>query len=388
MSPLKSTPYWRLSGFYFFYFASLGILLPYWGLYLQWQGFSAKEIGQLTAILLATRIIAPYIWGWIADHHGQRIRIIRAASIMGALAFAAILFDNSFVWIACVLLVFSFFWNAVLPQFEVTTLQYLGKHSHYYSRIRLWGSIGFIVAVVALGALLEHFTAGIIPYAILLSLIAIWLFSLTVPESATHDINISHESILKILKRPEIIAFLSICFLNQLSHGPYYTFYTIYLEQHGYKSGLIGQLWALGVAAEIIAFIFMHKWLPKFGIRHVLLVSMILSSLRWLIIGFYPDTLTLLLSAQLLHAASFGSFHAAAIAWVHQHFTGKNQGRGQALYSSVSFGVGGAMGSLLSGYLWLNPGPTTIFTLAALATFIGFIIGLRWLKPMNYNSVF
>ncbi|RLC98983.1 MAG: MFS transporter [Chloroflexi bacterium] len=385
MSLLKSTPYWRLSGFYFFYFASLGVLVPYWGLYLQWQGFSALDIGKLTAILLGTRIIAPNIWGWIADHHGQRMRIVRFASLAGALAFSAILFDNSFFWIASVMLIFSFFWNASLPQFEVTTLQHLGDHSHYYSKIRLWGSIGFIFTVITLGPLLEKYDAGIVPYALLVTMFAIWFISLTVPESASRHLSLGHESILKIIKRPEIITFLAICFLVQLSHGPYYTFYSIYLEQYGYSRSLIGQLWALGVLAEVIVFIFMHKWLPRFGIRQVLLTSLLLSSLRWLMIGFYPDSLPILLCSQLLHAASFGTFHAAAISWVHQHFTGKNQGRGQALYSSVSFGAGGATGSLLSGYLWVSPGPSATFTLAAIASLVAFFMGYKWLKTVSYN---
>ena len=113
--PLSNTPYWRLSGFYFFYFASLGVLVPYWGLYLQWQGFAAKEIGELTAILLATRIVAPNIWGWIADHQGKRMAIVRFASLASAIAFSAILLDNSYIWIAGVMLVFSFFWNLAIP---------------------------------------------------------------------------------------------------------------------------------------------------------------------------------------------------------------------------------------------------------------------------------
>ena len=385
--PLTHTPYWRLSGFYFFYFASLGVLVPYWGLYLQWLDFSAREIGELTAILLATRIIAPNIWGWIADHHGQRMRIVRFASLAGAVTFAGILIDQSYFWIASVMLVFSFFWNASLPQFEVTTLQHLGEHSHHYSKIRLWGSIGFIIVVVFLGELLEFFDASIVPYAILISMFAIWLISLTVPESASRHLSLTQQPLSSILKRPEIIAFLSISFLVQLSHGPYYTFYTIYLEQHLYSRSLIGQLWALGVIAEVIIFLFMHRWLPRFGIRAVLLVSLLLSTIRWLIIGFFPDNLYLLLFAQLLHAASFGTFHAAAIAWVHQHFTGRNQGRGQALYSSVSFGAGGAIGSLFSGYFWLSPGPTVTFSIAAMATLIAFFIGFFWLKHSSEQII-
>ncbi len=377
---LSKTPYWRLSGFYFFYFASLGVLVPYWGLYLQWQGFSAQDIGELTAILLATRIIAPNIWGWIADRHGQRMRIVRFASLVGIIGFSAILLDSSYLWIAGVMLVFSFFWNASLPQFEATTLQHLGEHTHHYSKIRLWGSIGFIFTVATLGTLLETFDAYIVPYAMLMSMGAIWLVSLTVPESASRHLHLTHQPLFSIVKRPEVLAFLSMCFLVQVSHGPYYTFYTIYLEQHGYSRSLIGQLWALGVIAEVIIFVFMHRWLPRFGIRKVLLLSLLLSSLRWLIIGFFPDSLILLLFAQLLHAASFGTFHAAAIAWVHHYFVGKNQGRGQALYSSIGFGAGGAIGSLFSGYFWLSPGPTVTFSLAAAASLLAFIIGFRWLN--------
>ena len=381
--PLKNTPYWRLSGFYFFYFASLGVLVPYWGLYLQWEGFTAREIGELTAILLSTRIVAPNIWGWIADHSGQRMNIVRWASLASMLAFAAILFGHSYYWLAGVLLVFSFFWNASLPQFEVTTLQHLGTQSHHYSKIRLWGSIGFIITVVLLGMILEHFDARIVPYAMLFSLAAIWLVSLIVPDSPSQQLSQAHESLHSILKKKEVRAFLLICFLVQISHGPYYTFYTIYLDQHQYSRTLIGQLWALGVVAEVIIFLFMHHWLPRYGIRNVILISLLLSSLRWIIIAFYPDSLSLLLVAQLLHAASFGTFHAAAIAWVHHYFTGKNQVRGQALYSSIGFGAGGALGSLFSGYLWLVPGPTITFSLAAFISFIAFLIGFKWLRPTN-----
>jgi len=378
--PLTHTPYWRLSGFYFCYFASLGVLVPYWGLYLQWQGFSAKEIGELTAILLATRIIAPNIWGWIADHHGQRMRIVRFASLCGVIAFSAILLNNSYIWIAGTMLIFSFFWNASLPQFEATTLQHLGEHSHHYSKIRLWGSIGFIATVAILGALLEYFDANIVPYAMLIAMAGIWLVSLSVPESSSRHLTLNTSSLLTVLKRPEVMAFLAICFLIQISHGPFYTFYTIYLEQHQYSRSLIGQLWAIGVIAEVIVFLFMHRWLPALGIKKVILISILLGAVRWFIIGFYPDSLPLLIVAQLLHAASFGTFHVAAIAWVHHHFIGKNQGRGQALYSSVGFGAGGAIGSLFSGYFWVTPGPTATFSLAAVISMLAFVIGLRWLK--------
>jgi PPP family 3-phenylpropionic acid transporter len=380
VSPFTTTPYWRLSGFYFFYFASLGVFVPYWGLYLQWQGFSAQEIGELTAIFLGARIVAPNIWGWIADHHGQRMRIVRAASFIGTLVFSAILLNNSYLWIAIVMLIFSLFWNATLPQFEANTLQHLGKKSHHYSKIRLWGSIGFILSVSILGILFETISIEAMPIALIITMTGIWLMSLTVPESAAQHLKSDHQPLTHLLKQPSVLAFFAICFLALLSHGPYYTFYTIYLEQHGYGRTLIGQLWALGVIAEIFVFLLMHRWLPRYGIRVVLIISLILSTLRWLLIGFFPDSLILLLFAQILHAASFGSFHAVAITWVHQHFTGKNQARGQALYSSIGFGAGGVLGSLLSGYFWVSPGPSMTFMMAAITTSFATLIALRWLK--------
>ena len=379
MSPYTTTPYWRLSGFYFFYFASLGVFVPYWGLYLQWQGFSAQEIGEITAIFLGARIIAPNLWASLADFHGQRMRIVRVTSIIAIIVFSAILLNNSYTWIAAVMLIFSIFWNATLPQFEANTLQHLGENSHHYSKIRLWGSIGFIFTVTALGIVFEKISIDLMPIALIITMTGISIMSLSVPESSDHNLTHKQLPLRDILKQPAIIAFFTVCFLVILSHGPYYTFYSIYLEQNGYSRTLIGQLWALGVIAEVIVFIFMHRFIPRYGLRLILILSLLLSTLRWLLIGLFPNMITVLLFAQLLHAASFGTFHAAAIAWVHQHFVGKNQARGQALYSSIGFGAGGVLGSLTSGYLWDNPGPTFTFILAGISTLLATYIAFKWL---------
>ena len=120
------TPYWRLSSFYFFYFASLGALIPYWSLYLKSLGYSAQSIGILMAILPATKIFAPYLWGWLADQTRHPITIIRLANLFAVVAFAGVFVDSGFVWLSLVLLVFSFFWNSSLPLFETMTLNHLG----------------------------------------------------------------------------------------------------------------------------------------------------------------------------------------------------------------------------------------------------------------------
>ena len=176
--------YWRLSGFYLFYFATLGALIPYWSLYLKSLGFSAAEIGELVAILMATKIVAPNVWGWIADHTGRRMAIVRAASLLAAISFAGVFFGQGYWWMALVMVLFSFFWNAALPQFEATTLNHLGSDTHRYSSIRLWGSIGFIIAVALLGFVFQATGTGPLPVVLLVLLTGIWFSSLVVPESA------------------------------------------------------------------------------------------------------------------------------------------------------------------------------------------------------------
>ncbi len=374
MTENQTPPYWRLSFFYLFYFATLGALVPYWSLYLQYEGFDAAAIGELVAILMATKIVAPNIWGWIGDHTGRHMLIIRVASLLAVLSFAGVFFGEGFWWLAAVMVLFSFFWNAALPQFEAVTMNHLGAGSHRYSSIRLWGSVGFIMTVAGLGPLLDSYGAGILP-AVLLALFAtIWLSSLLVPGAPGRDHPSQHASLRAVLRRPEVIALLLSCFFLQASHGPYYTFYTIYMEEHAYSRSLIGQLWALGVVAEIGVFLMMHRWLPRFGARRLLLASLLLTTLRWILIAGFPENLLIMLFAQLLHAASFGVYHAVAIHLVHRLFVGRHQGRGQALYSSLSFGAGGALGSLVSGYLWVGLGAESTYIAAAAMSSLAFVI--------------
>ena len=357
--------YWRLSGFYLFYFASLGALLPYWSLYLKSLDFSITEIGQLMAILMATKIVAPNVWGWIADHTGRRMSIIRIASLLAVITFAGVFVSDGFWWLALVLVVFSFFWNATLPQFEANTMSHLGDELHRYSGIRLWGSVGFILAVAGLGALLGHYSIAVLPYVLLGLFALIWLNSLAVPESAAGHLPLDQQPLYKVLQRPAVLSLLAVCFLMQASHGPYYTFFSLYMEDLGYSTTVIGQLWALGVLAEIGVFLLMPVLLPRFGARKLLLLAVVLTMLRWLLTAFYADNPVIITFSQTLHAASFGLYHAVMIFIIHSLFTGVHQGRGQALYSSISFGAGGAAGSLASGYLWSGLGPQTMYLMAA-----------------------
>jgi MFS transporter, PPP family, 3-phenylpropionic acid transporter len=159
-------PYWRLSSFYFFYFAVVGALTPYWGVYLKSLGYNSREVGIMVAIIFATRVIAPNFWGWLADKTQKRLSIIRQGSAIACLLFAGVFFNHHYVWLVIVISSYTFFWHAVLPQFEVITLTYLGNQYQRYSQIRLWGSLGFMTAVVGLGWLFDYASIRFLPIAI------------------------------------------------------------------------------------------------------------------------------------------------------------------------------------------------------------------------------
>lgn len=380
MSDKPDTPYWRLSGFYLFYFASLGVLVPYWPLYLKSLEFSPSAIGELMAVVMATKIIAPNVWGWIADHTGKRMLIVRIGSLFAVVCFAGVFFGQGYWWMVLVMAAFSFFWNATLPQLEVTTFNYLGSSSHRYGSIRLWGSIGFVISVVLLGSVLEGRDAQLIPVILVIIYAGIWVMSLLVPERAAGHLPLNDHSIFKVIRKPEVAALILVVFLMQASHGPFYTFYSIYLEEYGYSKLIIGALWALGVIAEIGAFLFIHKTVLRFGLRAMLMFSIAVAVLRWVLLGYFVESLAMMVFVQLCHGATFGIFHAVAIQYFHTYFTGRHQGRGQAIYSSMSFGAGGATGALLGGYAWVSLGADITYLMSAGIAIAALLVSWRYIR--------
>jgi len=362
---MTGIPYWRLSGFYFFYFAFVGAMAPFWGLYLHSLEFNAFQIGVLMSLLQVMRIFAPNIWGHIADRTGKRVTIVQLAALVCLIAFVGVFFAKTFWPLFAVMSLISFFWSASLPLVEATTLSHLGDRTDRYGRIRLWGSVGFILVVVGLGALLDHASINLVPWVVFGLLVGIVLTSRVIPEAEIARHELVHIPLREVLRRPEVVALFAAALLMAAAHGPYYTFFTLHLVQTGYSKSLAGWLWALGVVCEIGIFLVMPRVFRSLRVETVLLATLLLAAVRFLLIGWQADNLPLLLLAQLLHAFTFGAYHASALALVHRHFTGRNQARGQALYNSVAFGVGGTLGSLYSGAAWDALGAGMTFSIAS-----------------------
>ncbi len=375
---MRALPYWRLAGVYFFYFAYLGAFAPYFSLYLNALGIAATGIGIIMALPQLVRIFAPHLWGWLADRGGRRLRIARIGSVIGTAVYCGLFAARGFESLFAVVLLMSFFLSAALPLIEVTTLTHLGEHTAQYGRIRVWGSVGFIAAVLVIGYALDWLPIRALLWIMLAILIGAVALLVMVPEAPQMEHAHDHTPIAHVIRQPQVMALIVACALMAVAHGPYYTFYSIYLVGYGYSKGAVGWLWAVGVICEIAIFFWLSHLFRAFALRQVLIASFGLAATRFVIIAWYADSLLLLLFAQTLHAASFGSFHAAALGYVHRFFRGRHQARGQAIYTSFTFGLGGTLGGLYAGYAWERLGAGLTFTGAALCACVGMV--LLWLK--------
>jgi PPP family 3-phenylpropionic acid transporter len=264
-----------------------------------------------------------------------------------------IFWSNTFINIFIVMMAMSIFTSSTLPLAESLTLSHLkaNKADSKYSHIRLWGSIGFIVAALLLGVMIDSYGERSLIYALLITQFVIFLLAFILPPKKVIFTKNIKRSIWPILKQREVIVLLLSCALMVSSHGLLYNFYSIFLEEQGYSGASIGLLWSVGVVFEILIFLLMPKILSKFTLKAVLLISLGFAVIRFFLIGAYVDSVVVLILAQIMHAATFGSFHVASIQLIAHFFYDEHQARGQSLYNSITYGVGGAIGGLGGGYM-------------------------------------
>jgi PPP family 3-phenylpropionic acid transporter len=370
--------YPRLASFYFFFFATLGAFVPYWSIYLQSLHFNPAEIGELMAIVMASKLVAPYFLGWLSDHFQKSLFIIQTALVLSVITFSGVFVAQSYWWMVLVMLTFGFAWNATLPLFEALTLNHLEGDTHHYSLIRLWGSIGFIILVAGLPNLITDSEISKLPFIVLGLLLANTLITFFISEKKHNASLQSPINISSVIKNPIVVGLLVACAFQAISHGAYYTFFSIYLEEHGYSRSMTGWMWAIGVMAEVALFLMMHRLLQYYHASWLFALALMLTTIRWILLAFWVENMMILIFSQFLHAASFGLFHAAAIYLIHDLFPGRLQMRGQALYAGISFGLGGSLGSLLSGYTWTSLGSTGTFLLSSALAFIGAMIAFKY----------
>ena len=352
--------------FFFAYYGYVGVFSPYASLYFADKGMTAAQIGVLMSLMQVMRIFGPNLWGWVADRHQQRVTVLRITAIAAVAAFIGIFFAQTFAQFFLVMVAINLFTSAQGPLSEALMLSEMRGDLTHYGRLRLWGSVGFILTVTLAGPLLDWFGIRFMPW-IALALLALVLFSsMRMQETPHGDLHQDVPSVLALMKRREVAAFFGSTFLMIAAHASLYVFYSLYLAQIGYSNTVIGLMWSLGVVVEIVFFFYQAPLFKRFGVQKLMIASLLIAVARFLMIGLGAQSLFVLLVAQVLHAATFGVHHSASVATLQRWFSGPLQARGQALFTSISYGLGGTLGGLVLGGFWDTFGSQTVYLMAAL----------------------
>ncbi len=361
----------RLAIYYFAHFAYAGAFMAYFPLYLAERGLDAGRIAAVLALPQLARIFAPGLWGWVADRwRAQRGVVVLSCSALAA-GLVLLPLAQGFAAIAALIALMSVLSAGGLPLVEAITLASLAGQSGRYGPIRLWGSLGFIGAVLAVGAWLDAAAMRLLP-AVLFGLAFVALAAaLALPGASSHGRAAAYDGERGRFAIRGVRALLAAGFCMAIAHGALYAFFSLHLEQLGYSGKSIGAFWTLGVLAEIAVFLYLPAIFRRFALSTILQASLLAAVLRFLAIAWAAEHVAVLVLAQLLHAATFGAFHAASVAAVHRLFPRSAQARGQALFSSLSYGAGGAAGTLLAGWAWGWYGAPAAFSLAAVAALAG-----------------
>ena len=367
---------WRIGLFFAAYFAAAGILAPYFPLYLEHRGLDAAQIGIVMAVAQGMRIFGPTVWGWLADHTTERVRILRFTSIAAPICFVPVLFPGGFGYLLLAMFAVHFFMTGQIPIAEAMTATQLRgdpQAAARYGRLRVWGSISFVITVLATGVLLDWAGVALHPWLVLLLLAATALAGQLVRDAAHAPHAASQATVRELFRQPRVRWFFLSVLLMIFAHGALYTYFSLHLAALGYSKSAIGVFWVLGVIVEIGFFFVQGRVFARFDPFRLLAASLALAALRFALIAEFAHVITLLVIAQVLHAATFAVHHSASILTIQRWVHGSATARGQALYVSIGYGVGGTAGSLLAAWLWSEFGASAAFLSSSVAALLGWL---------------
>ncbi|MFQ5916081.1 MAG: MFS transporter [Nitrospinota bacterium] len=361
-----------LRGFYFFSFFSLGVYAPYLSLFLRSRGLSGAEVGAIWALLPLGSVLVPPLWGFVADKFRSRRVLIFSLTVAAGGSFACLLAAKSFLLLAVVVFLFSAFRTSTLPLVESATFEHLagtGRESGdrrpaAYGRFRLWGSVGFILASLSIGYLVDAFSIRAMVYVFLVGAGLQALLALTLPPEDRGSRPRLGPEIVALLRRPQFAAFLAAGFVLRTSHGPFWTFLPVHMQDIGLSGWVIGWSFAVGVAAEVIFLMYSRPLSERMGTRSLLLLAAGAAVVRWWLYT-YARTPWAFVVISLLHALTFAAFHVASVSFVDQSTPPALKSSGQAFFSAATYGAGGIVGATLSGMFFDALGVVGLFNAAS-----------------------
>jgi PPP family 3-phenylpropionic acid transporter len=368
----KRTYHLVIGSQYFLYFGVLGIFLPFFNLYCYHLGFSGFRIGILSAVRSTALVLFPLIWGALADRLNARRPIYILCCFCSALIWMMYLFTVDFWPMLAITIFYGIFFSPIISFLEAFTMDILGNEKKSYGRIRVWGSFSFIIVVLVLGKIIDLYSVEIIVVLILAGSLMLSVISTQIPVLQIDKRKRLSRGAKSLLDR-HVLVFLFCAFLMLVSHGAYYGFFSIHLENLGFGSTFIGLTWALASGAEILVMLRSDQIFNRFSIKAVLIFSFMIAALRWFILFFVQSAVAILL-AQVLHAVTYGTFHIASILYIDRLAPDKAKTLGQAVNNATSYGLGLMVGFFFNGYLYEITGSSALFMISSLVALCGGLI--------------
>jgi len=358
---------------YFLYFGVFGIFLPYFNLYCYHIGFSGFQIGALSALRSVTLVLFSMILGGLADHFHIRKPIYIFCNFMSMGIWSLYLLTTDFYSMLLITFFYGIFYSPIISFLEAFTMDVLGNEKKRYGKVRVWGSLSFITTVILLGRIIDLYSIDIIIVMILAGSFIQACFAIGVPEIKINK-KVSFLSGAKSFLNKKVILFLTSAFLMLVSHGTYYGFFSIHLEQQlGLGKTFIGIAWALASVSEILVMINSEKIFKRFSIDNILFFSFMVAALRWLIL-FFAHSPVIIIISQLLHAITYGTFHISSILYMDMLSPDESKTLGQAINNAVTYGFGMMVGFFVSGYLYESMGSFSLFMISSIVALAGGIL--------------
>ncbi len=361
----KDSRFFQISAFFFFFFALIGVYVIFLPKILQNMGYTPTQIGVIFSIAPLMRFITPFFF---LRRFALTTRVLHLA--LGMMLLTVVLFYltiDTFLLFALANVIYGISSGLVLPYIETYALELLQKE--YYGRSRLYGSLGFIFIALLLARLLDDNMIGLHFMAITIigSVLFAWLIS---GDRAHFEAAPAASEPFALLR--ELPLWVSI-FLMQVSFGAFYSFFTIYESAHGVSLTTISYLWTFGVVCEILLFYYQARFLQH-PLMKIIRFTVLMTSVRWLLVFAFPDNLTILFISQSFHALSFALYHTATLSYLSSLYTNKKLAA--QFYYGIGFGLGGFFGSLLAGYTY---GPWLFLVSALVAA--GAFVALLYVRP-------
>ena len=369
----------RLSFFFAAIFLVVGIMLPFWPIWLKSRGLTEIEIGLLLSAGMWVRAFTNPLLAQLADRRGRPDQLLIAlgwGALIGHLFY--IPFHGFWPLFAVSIVAFMLF-SPLMSLGDAVTMLKVRDGVLDYGRVRLWGSLTFIVAATLGGYVIEGRPADLILWLVIGTLVLTVIACHLMPAAHTEGTRKFFAPLREIARNRPLIVFMLAAGLLQASHGVYYGFATLHWQASGLSAGVIGALWAEGVIAEIILFAYAARLVRLFGPIGLLWLAAIAGLCRWCTLGA-TEALPMLIAVQGLHAFTFGATHIAAMNYIAATVPASHGATAQSLYSSTAQGCIMAASMLASGWLYGHFGGSAFFAMAVLSVAGGLLAVPLWVK--------